>query len=202
MSRARFIADVRWHGGFPSDESTGQAVDAVMNALGDALAPWDAERVAGELPDWLGAPLRRGAHRERTPRQFIAAVAAAQGVPPGIAREQAGVVLQALVEELTADGRRYLDRALRPALRELTVRRDETSRPPPPVHPHRRSTLSIGRLGSSHPVSASRPRRAHGDSVAASDDPHGDRKLSEASAAGDSIASAHPGTKTPLSEGS
>lgn len=51
-------------------------------------------------------------------------------------------------------------------------------RPPdPPAQPAPR-TLATGRPGSEHPVSEARPERAHRESVARSDDPHADTKLS------------------------
>jgi hypothetical protein len=66
------------------------------------------------------------------------------------------------------------------------------------------STLADGRPGSRHPLSEANP--AHRDSVARSENPHADTKLSSSAGmtqerVSDTLATGKPGSHRPLSEG-
>jgi hypothetical protein len=72
------------------------------------------------------------------------------------------------------------------------------------VDPGRGTTLATGRPGSRHPVSEAHEDRAHTESIARSDDPHGDTKLSSSRGLTqerlrETLAEGRPGPEHPVS---
>jgi hypothetical protein len=124
----------------------------------------------------------------------------AQRVTRGTAIERVGAVCESLRDELDAERRLLLARRLPAewaALLDSAPRAREADEPHGtlPGHGH---TLATGRPGSRHPLSQSGPRPAQADSIAA-ENPHGDSKLSSATAPGvEPLATARPGTEETL----
>jgi uncharacterized protein (DUF2267 family) len=120
--------------------------------------------------------------RDDSLQDFYERVAAREGAPPGLAREHAQSVCRSLAELLHDEDLRRLARRLSDEVAALllpsgTAPKPATARERPRARRERR-TLAEGRPGSSKPLSEARPQRVHGDSVAHSDNPHGDTKLS------------------------
>jgi uncharacterized protein (DUF2267 family) len=175
MEASDLFATVEAHAGIDRHAAE-RAVRATLASVAEALSSDEADALSRELsPDLrplvqrhaLGLPLDRSA--------FFAEVAARESVEVGFAVEHAECVCSALAERMSPDLRERLQRHL-PLLASLFELRDETPADIPPlVHG---STLASGRPGSRHPLSEARPERAQSQSVARSDNPHADTKLS------------------------
>ena len=201
MKRDHFLARVRQFAGLHTRAEGESAMHAVFAALHDTLSTSEIDRLAAQLPNWLAGMLHASCGHKRV--SFFDEVATEEGIEIGFAREHAGVVLQALDEELTPEGKVYLRQILPSELATLLIRRSASATPP---RQRQGSTLASGRPGSRHPVSEARLDRAHGQSVARTDDPHRDTKLSESHGAtqerlDETLAEGHPGPKRPLSGG-
>jgi uncharacterized protein (DUF2267 family) len=170
------IAHVTLHSGLDEAEARA-ATDAVLRALATGLGRPEAEALAAELPDELGRAVRESRYAAGT--QLAAQVASLEHVALAVAVEHVASVCHALAELLPETTLERLRRGLpgeTAALLEppapAASARAHGSRPLP------RNTLAEGRPGSRHPISESRPPGAHANSVVASDNPHGDTKLS------------------------
>ncbi|PRQ09370.1 hypothetical protein ENSA7_08970 [Enhygromyxa salina] len=158
-----------------------QAVTATFAAIGrclDAREPLALVDVAAMLPPRFATLIREGA-RAGGPASFLQAVAEHERVTVGFAKEHAQVVCETFAGML--DERRLIalrerlppevSNLLQPAPRPVT-------RPPTPPSPPTGHTLANGRPGSTHPLSTAAPRAGQAHSIATSDDPHADTKLS------------------------
>jgi len=86
------------------EEERARAVtEAVLETFGERIAGGEAEDLAAQLPEPLGAPLvRAGADPEPIPpAEFVRRVAERAGEPPPVAREHARAVLTTLREAVT-----------------------------------------------------------------------------------------------------
>lgn len=201
MTHAEFLAQVSERTGLPGPEEADRAARAVLGAVGERLSRQDLRVLAEDLPSRLTDMLRSG-----TPGQDFgleelhARVAEREHVREGFAVEHTGTVCQVLAEALSSAALYRLRENLPAPLAALFSPRGPLERfERVHLEPDRR-TLADGRPGSRHPVSESRPERAHAHSVARSANPHGDTKLS--SAAGltqerehTTLAEAHPGER-------
>ncbi|HVU00295.1 MAG TPA: DUF2267 domain-containing protein [Polyangiaceae bacterium] len=190
------------------------AVEATLEALGAALLPSERRALAEYVPRAFLA-----AFRSATPvpnldlDAFFHRVARHERARPGRGREHAQIVCRALSEMLSEDVRQGLVRHV-PWLAPL-FQLDERPAPPeeiPHERPHPetpsdplegRNTLARGRPGSRHPLSTSRPDRAQTHSVARSDGPHEDTKLSSARGTtqereSETLSTGRPGPRRPL----
>jgi uncharacterized protein (DUF2267 family) len=197
-------------GGFDDTNQADQVARAVLTALRAGLPDDDAAAIA----EHLGAPyaqvLREGAYEGPLDLpDFVGRIACKSGMYSGRIIEAVQVVCRALREVLPEDTsarlRPLLPEALRPEL-------DEPIEPPAPSVPERKvrpegpgegHTLATGRPGSRHPLSESAPPSGHAQSVALSDDPHGDTKLSGARGLTqerlhETLATGHPGPEHPV----
>jgi uncharacterized protein (DUF2267 family) len=212
MDYEHFLERVREHTGLAERVNVELVVGAVMEALGPLVEPAHREALASELPAALARRLCRGApDPSLDQRDFLRRVSASVHLPEGPAREQATAVLEALGDELEPEPRRLLAMQLPGEMPEwLTPRRvsgargehGTPSRRQPGPGGHR---LSDARPGSRHPLSEAAPTRAHSGSVAASDDPHRDTRLSTARGLTqerehEDLAEGHPGSDRPLDE--
>jgi uncharacterized protein (DUF2267 family) len=187
-------------------ERATRALLATLGALIAHLEPYDAQDLRSELPPALLARLDAAGEVEP---DVVRAIAAREPTTWGFAIEHAQAVGEALVLELRPELLTRLRRRLPPALAALLEPRPTSTAPPP--HPTRApvalgegTTLATGRPGSRHPLSDSHPSAQH-HSVASSDDPHGDTKLSSARGltqerTGDTLATGRPGSHRPISE--
>jgi len=184
MSYARFLEHVGEHTGLRG-EALEKATRATVEVLGELIGPARRTSLAEKLPGPLAQALEARAHAPCPDREaFVSRVAASEHVPPGRAVEHATAVLEAFGAELDEDARAVLWAELPEGVREWTEPRREGA--PALYRHHPRGSATLGhrladaRPGSAHPVNESAPARGQSGSVAASDDPHGDTKLSEA----------------------
>lgn len=167
------------------DTTVERALVATLGELLAELPEVDRRALAAVLPhEYLTS--RAHALSEGSPVQRVASRAA---LPRGLAREETAAVLRVLLDALSDEARTRLVRHLEPELRTLIQSTDaahvEHVAPPvrPAAHPapaQPRATLASGHPGSDHPLSEARPDVAHRHSVARSDEPHANTKLSSA----------------------
>jgi hypothetical protein len=194
-------------GPFADEAAAARTFLAVVRVASHALLPEERQALAAVLPPEVGSAI---GHREPAKlgdlESLVTAIAAAEGVSGGLAVEHLEVAAQALAEALPSPARLLLTRAL-PWLSRLLEPRDEpepalvTSEWPAGT-PH---DLAEGRQGGRHPLASSDPARlAHRHSIARSDDPHGDSKLSGARGLSqereaETLATGKPSSKRPVS---
>jgi uncharacterized protein (DUF2267 family) len=152
---------------------------ATANALISQLEPVDAHDLRRALPAEIRDRLAASATADT---DLVTAIAASEPTSRGFAFEHAIAAGEAFVLELPPELLGRLRRRLPRALAELLEPRESPAAPPPhPLHPPAApgagTTIASGRPGSRHPLSESAPP-VHRHSIAASDDPHADRKLS------------------------
>lgn len=206
MSYALMIERLRARAGLESTDRAEHVMEAVLTALGQAISGEDKKLLFRHMPQKIFEILSRPRHRGAVPIDRLhASIARREGTSRGIASEHAQLVGELLREEMDEEAIKLLPLHLRPELASLFGERagepastgDEarhfqpgsgrtlaTGRPTTrhsicESEPER--TLATGRPGSLHPVSeaaAPEPRTAQSESVAASSNPHGGRKLS------------------------
>jgi uncharacterized protein (DUF2267 family) len=204
MDYEQFLDRVRLHSGLRNRSEAESAVCAVTEALGELLEHTHREEIAAHLPSPIAQMLRRHTpDLELDEVAFLRRVASSVHRPEAFAIEQATSVLEALAEELEPEVRRALAAQLPDTMHRWLVPR--TSSPPPSVHhdPHGHR-LADGHPGSSHPISEAKPQ-AHSGSIAASDDPHAQTRLSSAHGLTqerehEDLAEGNPTTARPLNE--
>ncbi|HEY2514342.1 MAG TPA: DUF2267 domain-containing protein, partial [Polyangiaceae bacterium] len=135
--------------------------------------------------------------------ELFARVALHANVARGFAAELAEVACRALGELLPNDPLVRLRKEVGPSIGLLfdPPEPEETI----PRSKGRGSTLASGHEGSRHPLSEARSDRAHRESVARSDDPHGRSKLSGARGfsqerEGATLAEGRPGARRTIAE--
>src|SRR5690606_23358935 len=196
--------------GLPAPDDARLLTENVVSLLGAVLQPFDRKTVADALFEPLSSALRRG--ETLMPANSIDALVTAlgelEGVPEGFAKEQTEVVAQLFAQHLD-DG---VFNLLRARLPDSVASSVEGLRASPRSAPISRGdlekvgvgrTLSTGRPGSGRPISESNPSAPHQHSVAASDNPHADTKLSSASSAlnaGHDLATGKPGSDKPVAD--
>jgi uncharacterized protein (DUF2267 family) len=205
MTHEEILSHVAEHTGL-TEEDAARTVRAVLEVLGERLSWPTLQALTEDLP----APLTSGPrgilpHQDFDLGEFHARVARRTQVRLGVAVEHSAVVCQVLAKALSPGTLHRLREALPEPMSALFTPR-EPEEPFEHVHldPSRR-TLAEGRPGSQHPVSEAGPERAHTHSVARSDNPHGDTKLSSAigftqEREQETLAMGHPGSDRPLSE--
>jgi hypothetical protein len=155
-----------------------------LTALGEQLFDDERAMLAGELPDevsrHLKAARRRGAPGLAT---LFRRVARREGTRIGIAVEHAEVVLRVIGEALSRTTLARLTKDA-PELGRLFEPPELSDAPPPPLRPT--------------------PPRGHRHSVARSDDPHSDTRLSSAGPTLErgqhTLATGRPGSARPISD--
>jgi len=156
------------------------ALRATLGALSEHLADDERRALAAALGSWasfvLHTPARRGAFAIE---DLYEGVRRRERITSGFAREHAQIVFRALGDLMPRETCARLERAL-PPVATLFAHGDAAPAPPHSSPSVRHHTLATGRPGSAHPISESPPPSAHAHSVARSDDPHGDSKLSSA----------------------
>ncbi|MCP3142293.1 DUF2267 domain-containing protein [Pyxidicoccus xibeiensis] len=202
MTHAEFLSRVAERAGLADAEDAARTVRAVLEVVGERLGRRELQALAEDLPTPLGALLRDGTHgQDFDLAELYARVARREHVRPGFAVEHTGIVCQVLAEALSDGALHQLREALPEPLAALFMPRAHRERFEyvhlDPVHHH---TLAEGQPGSQHPVSRARAERAHTHSVARSDEPHADTRLSSASGLTqererETLATAHPGAR-------
>ncbi len=170
-----------------SEAEAARVAEAVMDALGEMLALDEAALLARTVPTRYGELITAAARRskgegEGDERKLVLGVAWRENVRASEALEHITAVCAVISEALSPDARAKLGADLPARIGQLFERRQ---RGPTPHRERRDSSappnnLATGRPTSIRPISEAKPERAHTESVARSDDPHRDTKLSEA----------------------
>lgn len=198
--------------GMDSRDQAHKAVHAVLETLGGQLQPDDREALREELRLPAGEVMfeerYEGPFDETT---FYRRVEALSELAPGRAREVAQVVGRLISERLSPRLRERLERHSHPSLAHIWDPGPARTLPPyehapkahapPPGHGH---TLATGNPSSQHPVSEAGPL-GQPDSVATTDEPYADRKLSSAHGTTAeqkrrTLSEGRPGSEHPISE--
>ncbi len=180
---------------------------AVLRVISLGLLPEERQALAEALPAEARQVLQhREPARPLDVDGLVEHTAVAEGTGLGRALEHLQIAGRVLLEALPPPERTRLTRAVPELARLLEVRDDAEPVLPTSEWPEGGAhDLAEGRAGGRHPLATSDPSRvAHRHSIARSDDPHGDSKLSGARGLtqerdGDTLASGQPGSKRPLS---
>lgn len=180
----------------------------ILAVLTEQLPLRDRSSFVGKLPPASPRPTwEAGQAPGDSLALFYERVAARAGLPAARAVEASQVVCAALAELLDADSRRWLTARLPAELIVLLEPHEHPARAPESPHAQRRyPTLAEGRPGSKHPLSEAHWERAQHDSVARSDNPHGDTKLASSpgptqSRENETLAEGDPRPERPLGTG-
>jgi len=195
-------------GPFSDDAEALRALRATLETLGGLLTRAEREFFADALPPH-SAQIVRGAQAtaQGNLHDFLRRVAAREGVRLSLAVEHAEIVCSALGETLTRSALARFRHAL-PELAPLFEPAPEFEPPSLPSEPGLGlpTDLAEGRPGGTHPLATADPRvLAHRHSVARSDDPHAETKLSNACGLSQerearSLATGRPGSVRPISK--
>lgn len=208
MTQEELLSHVARHTGLTDEEEAARTVRAVLEVLGERLSWPTLQALTEDLPAPLTSGLRGiSPHQDQDfdLEELHARVARRTQVRLGVAVEHTDLVCQILADALSPGTLHRLRETLPEPMSALFIPREPEE---PFEHVHldpSRGTLAEGRPGSRHPVSEAGPERAHTHSVARSDNPHGDTKLSSASGftqerEQETLAMGHPGSDRPLSE--
>lgn len=209
MKYEPFVAEVAARLGLSVRSEAEHAIDATLSVLGAHLPEPHAAAVTKQLPIELAQMLHGRSYRGDVElADFYAEVREAEGVPMGFAMEHALVVCQVLAEAVDLEARKHLSVHAPRSMAPLFTLRSMPAAAPPHLSEHivlpgSGHTLASGRPGSEHPLSEA-VGAGHRDSIARSDDPHADVKLSSTRGMSseryrETLASGMPGSKRSLS---
>ncbi len=192
MGYSELIDAVQDHAGLASRRDAEATTTAVFRAIARRVLSADRRAVRALLPAELAPLFEEGDAVEGAEVDgLVAEIAADEGVSPGFGREHLVAVAAAAARMLHPDAVVALRTHLPGPLAVLFVSEPapRVTRPTPNASPRagRRLSgakgggrhLSAAKPGSARPLSQARPR-GHSESVAESEDPHGDTKLSSA----------------------
>jgi uncharacterized protein (DUF2267 family) len=188
------------------------AIRATLAALRTTLVDDEVQALATGLPVELVEDLERGAFESdvHSREELASRVATIEGTDARVAIEHATAVCAILALAADEPARRWIELHVSPALAALLRPPVREGLPTDTEHVVARGsdrpTLATGRQGSTRAMSDSAPPPGHSASVACSDDPHGETKLSSAGALrqdrlGDTVARGRPGSGRPMSSG-
>lgn len=210
MDSDRLLKRVCERCGLSGDTEAEGALVAVLESLSPGLDPTTRERMADALPPPWSLVVRDAKPFPDLGVDDLAfAVAEHERVGVGFGIEHATAVCQVLAEAVDEELRsqlRSLPNGLGSLFDEHVATEGGPERlPAPHARETRRRTLAEGNPGSLHPLSEGRPGTGQQHSVAASDDPHRDTKLSSAQGTtqerqGHTLAEGKPGSERPISE--
>ncbi len=198
-----FVMRVKELGGLAGPSEAMRAIRATLMAIGERLHDDERAALARELPSSTTTAIGRVAYAGDFDRdELYARVARHGGIERGFALEQTQIVCRALAEALPEAALTHLRKSLGPSIGSLL----DVPEPMATLPRHASttdSTLASGRDGSRHPLSESRFDRAQSGSVARSDNPHADTKLSSAHGTTEeqlheTLATGRPGAAHPI----
>jgi uncharacterized protein (DUF2267 family) len=207
MDRRRILEEIAWRAALDLPQAE-RALAATMTTLGERLLPLDASFLAAQLPEELATYLRE---RER-PGDFdldelYRRVAEREGSRPEFGREHAVVVCRVVARHMGRGPREALRSRLPEDFAELLTPPPRAERGPPAARMPRarEGTLATGRPGSRRPLFEATADRTQTQSVAASENPHADTKLSStrgisSEREGRTLATARPRPPHPIAE--
>lgn len=180
----RFLDSVQLRGALPDADAATRTAESTLAVLGELLVERDRLTLAGHLPaPWRDALQRNEAGQDFDLETFYARVAGALGIRYGLAVEHAQAVCAALAAQLDGETLTWLRLRLPDGFAGVLAQRTE---PPPPPAPHPAEhapgtgrTLADGRPGPSNPISSA-DARGQRHSIACTDEPHADTRLSTA----------------------
>lgn len=189
-----------------------RAVSMASRGLGAKIRSDVVRQLSAGLPTILATPLRLGVSEPASSLDGLyARVGEASGTRLGVALELTQTVFAVIAELASSEAVERARNALPHAWAELLhppvpTRADD--RPPAPhgIEPGSGHTLATGRQGSHRPLAGSLPPRGQHDSVASTNDPHADTKLSASRGLsterhGETLADGRPGSiDHPLSD--
>ena len=179
---SELVDDILAAGPFADRSQAEGAVRATLTTLRQRLLDDESRLLEVELPEECADLLHEGHYEfDFDLAEFYRRVSAHEHMATGRGLEHSQIVCRTIARRLPASTLQRLRRHL-PDFAELFQPPEPVWRPPLPEHPGRsdppRRNLSEGRPGSQHPLSSARPQPGHSHSVAVSDDPHADTKLS------------------------
>lgn len=176
-SAERFSMRVRTLTGIADATTRERVIQAVISVLVEQLPPAGRALLARVLPSRLAAAIGSAPYRGADGVDaFYERVGRREGIEQGFAIEHAQSVCRALADVLDDGANRQLATYLADDVAQLlTVPEPDGA---PAVARGRAHSLATGRPGSSHPLSEGRPERAQRESIARSENPHADTKLS------------------------
>jgi uncharacterized protein (DUF2267 family) len=187
MHDDELLARIAERGGFRTPAEAERAEDAALLTLGQRLELPLAQELARHLPPRAAAALLRKAYEGPFPlEELYRRVAEREGVRLSFAVEHTGVVFETVAEALPEALRARLCRLLPERMAALfEPRRTDIPAPPMPprpmqIEPGSGTTLADGRPGSRRPISEGGGDRAQAESVARTENPHEETKLSSA----------------------
>ncbi len=209
ITSEQLVARVRELGPFENAAESHCSLAATLEVLGERLMDEEVAMLGQELAPTLAARLRtRPYGGDFSLAQFYERIARREHVRLGLSVEHAQVVCRALSELLTPTTLQHLRRHV-PELSELLhvpePPRVPDARPVPRASARAPHTLAEGRPGGSEPLaSASHDQIVHTHSIARSDDPHAETKLSSSRGLTQerlrrTLAAGRPGSNRPLS---
>ena len=206
-SKQDILRRIQELGPFQSAADAVLTLHATLEALGSLLTEGERLAVAGSLPAECARLVRGAPSTTRgNVTDFFHRVATREGAALGRAVEHAEIACRALGETLSPSALARLQRAV-PDLARLFEPAPEPAPPPP----HREAPgdvprdLAEGRPGGERPLADADPHElAHRQSIARSDDPHAETKLSSACGLTQerearTLAAGRPGSSRPLS---
>jgi uncharacterized protein (DUF2267 family) len=209
-SHPELVARVRELGPFGDDAEATRVLVAVVGVLAAFLTPEEQLSLRAALPRELSAAFTTGTMHPppATAAAFFEGVRASEGIRKSLAVEHAEIVCRVLGELFPDALLARLARSL-PQIATLFLSREEVE---PPLSNEERASdapndLAEGRPGGSHPLSSANPDQiAHRHSVARSNDPHAESRLSSARGLtqerqGRTLSTGHPGSRRPISRG-
>lgn len=189
MSNDDFIDAIRAQ--LPPDERTDAVTIAlaVCKAVGPHLSAMEARALARALPEGPAAAIQREDFVADLDRHDLdLRVKGDLGVSEGRAHELAAIVGAAIADRMDDEAEQHLADA-EPSIRALFSRHEGRA----PEHPKTgaagtlaegrgggKPALSDGKPGGRRPLADAHPNRGQPDSIARSDDPRADRRLSSA----------------------
>jgi uncharacterized protein (DUF2267 family) len=212
MTYDELVGEIQRRGGLEARDDAARVLAVTARVLGERLFAEEADAIAVALPAEVARELSSTRYeRDFDVDELYDRVARREATRHGFGMEHAQAVLQVIGESLPEATRLRLQKHLPAEMAALFEPRAHELAPPrpvhasPPVEPGQGSTLATGRPGSRHPVSDTPPVDAHRHSVARSQDPHADTKLSSSPGLtqerlGDSLAEARPGPAHPVSD--
>jgi uncharacterized protein (DUF2267 family) len=170
--------------GLTRESGAKRALEVTLAVLGERLTDDESLVLVSVLPPELAVCLEDVDYdADFDTEELFERVRRREQTTPGRAAEIAEVVLAALGECLDGDIRGRVARGLPAKAARIFLGEEERGAPPPhPVAPRgpKLPTLASARPGSTHPISEAAPFAGHSHSVARSDSPHAETKLSGA----------------------
>lgn len=181
MNEHAFFERVSRRCGLEEGPELERMVKGTLRALGEALSMDETARLREELPPRLAEALEDVEHGQaRELEAVLMRISSRTGARLGVALEQLAVVAEVLVELVRPEVMAPVRRALPWRLGRLFLPAPLALAPPVVHHDATHHTLAEARASSSRPLYAAQPQRAQSESVARSDNPHGETKLSSA----------------------